>query len=480
MIPCTLFMTDYRIVLIPSLQDLARIATRNPSVHSWLHVSLACIDRIERGRKARDAKDAAYVCINIRIVCKDLREYQLAVREREVEVDKALTVMTTYAFPNNLKHMFAFSHTLPPWGDYNRVTPYDTHTEFTRQGVLEMRNPALRELLGTGLGMGGGGGGGGGEFDGCPWRLSSVNENFGLCSTYPRLLIAPANCTDRDLQSVSMFRSGQRLPTLCWGDRETGATMWRCSQPKAGVSGSCQFDEKFLDFIAKSCVGMQPPAPPPCRRGPGYPLLFIVDCRPRASALANRAAGAGYETQTNYPNTRLEFYNIGNIHVMRDSLRSMTQLLLQSNAANAGADLGFGRALEDTGWPSHIRHVIKAAYDTAEYIRKGVPVLVHCSHGWDRTAQVCSLAQLLLDPYYRTMEGFAMLVEKEWNSFGHQFGMRCAHGLDRGTRKEDEMSPIFLQFLDATWQLHRQQPHYFEFNSKYVFCSILLPFFSGL
>ena len=33
-------------------------------------------------------------------------------------------------------------------------------------------------------------------------------------------------------------------------------------------------------------------------------------------------------------------------------------------------------------------------------------VLVHCSDGWDRTSQVCSLGSLLLDPYYRTIRGF--------------------------------------------------------------------------
>ncbi len=27
-----------------------------------------------------------------------------------------------------------------------------------------------------------------------------------------------------------------------------------------------------------------------------------------------------------------------------------------------------------------------------------------CSDGWDRTAQVCGLAELMLDPYYRTTE----------------------------------------------------------------------------
>lgn len=31
-------------------------------------------------------------------------------------------------------------------------------------------------------------------------------------------------------------------------------------------------------------------------------------------------------------------------------------------------------------------------------------VLVHCSDGWDRTPQIVALAELLLDPYYRTVE----------------------------------------------------------------------------
>lgn len=31
-------------------------------------------------------------------------------------------------------------------------------------------------------------------------------------------------------------------------------------------------------------------------------------------------------------------------------------------------------------------------------------VLVHCSDGWDRTTQIVSLAKLMLDKYYRTMQ----------------------------------------------------------------------------
>ena len=38
-------------------------------------------------------------------------------------------------------------------------------------------------------------------------------------------------------------------------------------------------------------------------------------------------------------------------------------------------------------------------------------VVVHCSDGWDRTAQTCSLASIMLDPYYRTIHGFQVCVQ---------------------------------------------------------------------
>ncbi len=43
---------------------------------------------------------------------------------------------------------------------------------------------------------------------------------------------------------------------------------------------------------------------------------------------------------------------------------------------------------------------------------EGVSVLVHCSDGWDRTAQTCALISLLIDPYYRTLHGFMVLLAK--------------------------------------------------------------------
>lgn len=87
-------------------------------------------------------------------------------------------------------------------------------------------------------------------------------------------------------------------------------------------------------------------------------------------------------------------------------------------------------------------------------------------HRWDRTAQTCSLASLILDPYYRTLDGFQCLIEKEWLSFGHKFTDRCGH-IQIGDSKE--IAPVFTQFIDAVWQITQQFPSEFEFNENYLF-----------
>lgn len=59
----------------------------------------------------------------------------------------------------------------------------------------------------------------------------------------------------------------------------------------------------------------------------------------------------------------------------------------------------------------------------ARHLENGHPVLVHCSDGWDRTSQICALAQLMIEPYYRTLEGFQVLVEKVGDMEDERFGL---------------------------------------------------------
>lgn len=91
-------------------------------------------------------------------------------------------------------------------------------------------------------------------------------------------------------------------------------------------------------------------------------------------------------------------------------------------------------------------------------------VLIHCSDGWDRTSQICALSQLLMDSYYRTFEGFLVLIQKDWMCYGHKFHTRVGQG--SADYSDDQRSPIFIQYLDCVWQLTRMYPLYFEFNES--------------
>ena len=190
--------------------------------------------------------------------------------------------------------------------------------------------------------------------------------------------------------------------------------------------------------------------------------MQIIDCRPRLNAELNAAKGKGYEHSSQYANIKLTFADIANIHVMRASLKSLLQLLAKRDPA----DDDFLQDLHKCGWLEHIRGVMGTAARVKDLIHvERASVLVHCSDGWDRTPQVTALAQLLLDPSFRSLRGFGRLVAKEWLSFGHQFALRCGSiaPAERGAHaahapSDEQLSPVFLQFVEAVRRRAARRP----------------------
>ncbi|XP_019498647.1 PREDICTED: myotubularin-related protein 3 isoform X6 [Hipposideros armiger] len=326
------------------------------------------------------------------------------------------------------------------------------------------------------------------------WRISNINEKYKLCGSYPQELIVPAWITDKELESVASFRSWKRIPVVIYRHQSNGAVIARCGQPEVSWWGWRNADDEHLvQSVAKACAsdsrssGSKLSTRNSSRDFPNAgdlsdvefdsslsnasgaeslaiqpQKLLILDARSYAAAVANRAKGGGCECPEYYPNCEVVFMGMANIHSIRRSFQSLR--LLCTQMPDPGNWLS---ALESTKWLHHLSVLLKSALLVVHAVdRDQRPVLVHCSDGWDRTPQIVALAKLLLDPYYRTIEGFQVLVEMEWLDFGHKFADRCGHG--ENSDDLNERCPVFLQWLDCVHQLQRQFPCSFEFNEAFL------------
>ena len=398
--------------------------------------------------------------------------------------------------------------------------------------------------------------------------------------------------SDNTINYAGKYRSRARIPVLTYLHPVNNCSITRSSQPLVGVRNHRSIqDEKLLAAIFSTSRQNSPStsATPPLLEaesfGSGQEDQFgiqsdfdfsnaedledevisavrgdeetpktqvygaqqhnlIVDARPTVNAYAMQAVGLGSENMDNYKFATKAYLGIDNIHVMRDSLNRVVDALKESDLTPMGPNRD---QLARSAWLKHISGLLDGAALIARQVGlQHSHVLIHCSDGWDRTSQLSALSQLCLDPYYRTLEGFIVLVEKDWLAFGHMFRHRCGHlnsekwfcvendrggsdynrsafgdagsagkalenaflsakgffGRDNASRdslpesdeaalfdgdgsknpisrprtpvneveitKTKEISPVFHQFLDATYQLLYQHPTRFEFNERFL------------
>jgi hypothetical protein len=331
------------------------------------------------------------------------------------------------------------------------------------------------------------------------WKKSDLNKPIKnrLCDTYPDVLYFPSDVSDDTVRAAAKFRKKNRIPTLTYWSSKTGGLVCRCSQPKAGIGGfrKSKEDIELVKTIAETTRGVD-------AKNRKEILIIDCRSRLIANTNSVAGGGTeqvGWYKDEGKLTVSTHYCKISNIHAMRKSLKHLASKILDhnhnsveenessavlaaavdeinlsmneenDNATNheKGAEMEgtyekesfkknkanggkrkrkksvhaktWIKKMEESSWFAHLKLTIKAGLLGYEKIKKGSAVLVHCSDGWDRTAQVSSLIQIFAEPYYRTVTGFCALVAKDFCAFGHKFRDRGGYG-----QKIQEESPIFI------------------------------------
>ncbi|TMW64252.1 hypothetical protein Poli38472_012874 [Pythium oligandrum] len=299
-----------------------------------------------------------------------------------------------------------------------------------------------------------------------PFLKFYQNSRGTMCKSYPTKLLVPASMNSTTLAKVAEFRAKNRLPVITYYHRKNRCVLVRSGQPLLGnlLSGSSSLSDQLLINTYRrlpEIITTQSNSAPSSRP------IYIFDARKLKASTGNRLIGkGGVETPQDYVGAVVYHLNIANMYRMQSSFQALLKLVLPGGVDDH--EKAWLSSLEATQWLNHVRLVLEGAVKIARVLElEGSSVLVHCSDGWDRTSQLTALAQLMIDPYYRTIRGFAVLVEKDWCAFGHKFSERLGSDRNKDPNRA-KSSPIMFQFLDAVWQILRQNASAFEFNEQFL------------
>ncbi|XP_056458167.1 myotubularin-related protein 12 [Gadus chalcogrammus] len=266
-------------------------------------------------------------------------------------------------------------------------------------------------------------------------RLVDENAEFGLSPSLPQFFIVPSNVSEADLNPFQ----GHGLPMWCWS-HPSGCALFKTSALPAAV---LQEDPVAQAYMEKMLTAV------------AHNYLFSVKTEDLSDTLPS----------------------VTDIQLAYNKFKHF--FLIENTTDFWVSDVKWLSSLDGCGWLDIVRQCLQKAMEVVECLEKeNANVLIMEEGGSDLCCVISSLAQLMLDPFYRTLTGFQSLVQKEWVAGGHRFMERLNQ---LHLKDKEEVSPVFLLFLEGVMVLLSQYGPSFQFTETYLTVlsdSLHLPVFS--
>ena len=418
----TLFSTNFRLIFISS-EGICPVSLQLSSENYWrnipeyfslpqgnIHSILTLVKGTNEYRQLNKNTKTLRLPEEIRINCKDSKRVKFIVSESPPGQIKQFLQGTLYHMqPQYVTKLFAVDlgrHWNPA------IVPRGEVKVPSYEEMSNWENEVQRLKLNN-------------------WRVSAVNSKFELSGTLAPYIMCPLMVSDKLLSQTALFYRMGRLPLLSYST-PTGYMLMRSGYLLPEHTGVTPATVSVVEHnYVSSCLPSETTSPMDCQSKTEYIRIDLGQDLPSL-----------LQIQTSYSR-------------MMEAVHEEDKWL---------------SSVENTRWLEVVSSCLTVATQVVELLTKeNRHVLILEPDGRDLTALIASLVQLICDPECRTLIGFESLIQREWVAYGHPFCARMRHTFV--SREEEEVSgfcPVFLLMLDCCWQIMRQFPTTFEFNSQYL------------
>ncbi|XP_028407553.1 myotubularin-related protein 5-like [Dendronephthya gigantea] len=287
-----------------------------------------------------------------------------------------------------------------------------------------------------------------------PWRISVVNLQY-VCRSYPAVLVVPHQVSDDSILRVAKNHRQMRFPVATWRNKTNSAVLLRSSAIerssvasiiRTGVAASggstdairssnVEQDKYLAAVVAATPVSKNKAAAKQQSLASNANMSSAtLDMRDLSDKDLKRVSAVdtidkamitqGWEPaalyvfcdKNNLKSLKKEAYpkiefvpaELPDLRDMKTSLKKLFKVCCPSGPPRDSAQgETFLKALQESEWFNQLSLTLRISGAVVDLLDiQGSSVLIAFEDGWDNTSQITSLAQVMLDPKYRTINGF--------------------------------------------------------------------------